>query len=237
MGRVRLNPPEAMTAAALLLSGCRIVIDTRVDADGSGEVRSAVVFTAEEVQGFAQTPGNESKSVCDSLRRDLPPETAFAEEEREGETYCVTTQPFGDLRELRRLYAEMSNVTVNELEMGFGRFVFDVDVDLSEAGPDQEEPVANEWRLTVPGALGANNADRVEGQTLIWTVAPGERANLHAESSVGLDPATLGVAGGAALICLCAAAALGGGIGFFMGRRPKRPAPPALNAASSRPSA
>jgi hypothetical protein len=66
-------------------------------------------------------------------------------------------------------------------------------VDGSQSSDNPDGGVPNEWRLTVPGALGDHNADRVEGQTLIWNLEPGEKAVLHAESAVGLDLTTLGL--------------------------------------------
>ena len=92
----------------------------------------------------------------------------------------------------------MGNVKVNELKMGFGRFVFDVQVDLTPK--DGNEPAASEWRLTVPGEIGNNNADAFDrGQTLTWKIEPGLIRTLHAESSVGLDVKTLMFIGAALL--------------------------------------
>jgi hypothetical protein len=207
---------ELMTVA-LLLSACRIVVDTKVNPDGSGELRTAVVYTAEEAEGFTQTPGNESKSICENLKNDVPLEATFTEEVHDGETHCVTTRSFTNLRELRTLYAGMGNVTVNELERGLTNFVFDVDVDLTEA--QEGEGVASEWRLTLPGTVGEHNADRVEGQTLIWDAASGERTNLHAESAVGPDLARLGLV----LACACSLVVVSLA-GVFLLLRRRRPA-------------
>jgi len=204
-----------LAAFSLGLSACRIVVDTAVNRDGSGELRTAVVYSAEEKQGSAQTPGNESKSICDNLKENAPPEATFTEEEQDGETYCVTAHPFTSLGELRTLYSRMSNVTVRTLQIELGRFVFDVDVDLT--ADDQGEPVANEWRLTVPGSLGEHNADQVEGQTLIWEISPGEKANLRAESDVGLGLTTLGNIGASIVALACAlAVAAGAGVVYLM---------------------
>jgi len=197
-----------LAAAAWLLSACRIVVDTTVNPDGSGELRTAVVYTAEEQENFAKTPGNESKSICDNLKQDAPAGAAFTEEAHGEEAYCVTTRRFANLRELRQFYAAMNNVTVNELQFELGRLTFDVDVDLTEA--DEGEGIANEWRLTLPGALGQHNADQIEGQTLIWVVSPGQKASLHAESSVGLGLTTLGPVGAVILACVCGLGAAGG---------------------------
>lgn len=94
-----------------------------------------------------------------------------------------------------------------------------MDVDLASENPGGGEPLETEWRLTVPGVLGTHNADRVDGQTLIWIVSPGEKANLHAESSVGPGLRTLGDAGWWVVLALCVLAVVGGAIGFFVLRR------------------
>jgi hypothetical protein len=180
-----------LLAAALLVTGCRIVVDTDIKADGSGEFRSAVVFSAQEKDNFEQKPENESKSICDDIQKDVPAGARFVEEVHDGETFCVTERSFNNLSELRTFYAGMGQVTVNKLGFEFGKLILDVDVDLSN---DQDgEGLEHEWRLTLPGEIGTQNADRVEGQTLIWVISPGEKDNLHAESQAGFSPATLGM--------------------------------------------
>lgn len=76
-------------------------------------------------------------------------------------------------------------------------------MDLTQPGPNGGQPVAIEWQLTVPGTLLEHNAGDVNGQTLVWAVAPGQRANLHAESSVGLSLETLGATGAILLAGAC----------------------------------
>ncbi|MCI0729856.1 MAG: hypothetical protein L0332_24495, partial [Chloroflexi bacterium] len=56
-----------LATVSLLLAGCRIVVATQVNADGSGERRTDIIYTAEEVASFTQTPGNEGRSVCDQI--------------------------------------------------------------------------------------------------------------------------------------------------------------------------
>lgn len=186
--------------AALLLTACRIVVDTNVKPDGSGELRSAVVFSAQEKENFAQKPENQSKSICDNLGKDVPADARFAEEIRDGETYCTTERSFNNLAELRKFYAGMGQVTVNTLQFELGKFTFDVDVDLTNN--KEGEGLVNEWQLTLPGVIGSQNADRVEGQTLVWVIQPGKKGHLHAESEVGMNPATLGAPGALILVAV-----------------------------------
>jgi hypothetical protein len=170
---------------ALSLSGCKIVVATKINPDGSGELRNQILYTAEESQSFAQTPGNEGKSLCDSLNDGLPAGTKgkFVEEKNGDETLCVAAQTFDSLDELRVQYGLMENVTVHRLDMAWGRFVFDVQVDTPETDSNGQPPAPTEWHLTVPGTLQANNAERVEDQVLKWTMTPGERTRMQAESA------------------------------------------------------
>jgi hypothetical protein len=200
--KTKLRSALLLVAAALLLTACRVVVETTIASDGSGELRSAVVFSAQEQAAFAQKPENTSKSICDSLRKDVPADATFAEETRGDETFCITTRTFSSLDKLRKLYTGMSQVTVNQLQFELGKFTLDVDVDLSN--PDDAKGAAQEWQLTPPGTIGTNNADRVEGQTLIWAVAPGGKTHLHAESDAGLNPATLGSTGFLILVAILA---------------------------------
>lgn len=216
----RLRGLLASTVLGFLLAACNVVIATAVNADGSGELRTEVTFTAEEVEGFVQTPGNESRSICDDLNRDLQPDVSFVEEQRDDATVCVSTQPFADLDELKRLYDRMGNVTVNQLAMTGSDFVFDVNVDLPAASPDGQPTQPTYWHLTPPGVIGDHNADRVNNQTLIWEIEPGQTTNLHAETSLpalnlgGLEILALGMG-----LALCVGLIVGGGIVALVLRR------------------
>ncbi|HEU0294217.1 MAG TPA: hypothetical protein VFR47_15870 [Anaerolineales bacterium] len=180
--------------AALMLSACRAVVDTTVNKDGSGELRTAVVFSAEEKKNFDGAPNNAGKSICESLRSDTPPEVLFLEEMKGEDTYCTTVHPFQTLKQLRDFYEGMANVTVNDLRLGLGRFMFNVQVDLTPQNANEAAP--NEWRLTVPGEIRNHNADMIDRNTLVWNIKPGEVRILQAESAVGPDLLTLVLVGG-----------------------------------------
>jgi hypothetical protein len=184
----------------VFLSACRTVVETRVESDGSGALRSSVVYSVEETQNFAQNSDNTGKSICDDLKDDVPPDATFAEEVRDGETFCTTSRTFSRLSELRELYGRMGNVTVNTLSLGLSQFVFDVDVNLTTDDSEEGEPIETEWRLTVPGTLETHNGDQTEGKTVIWTLTPGQPNNLHAESSVPLDLGLVSLVGGVCLV-------------------------------------
>jgi hypothetical protein len=177
------------------LSACRVVVDTTVNKDGSGELRTSIVFSPEEKQNFESSPGNTGKGICDNLKKDVPPESTFFQEEKgNGETYCTTIRSFRTVKQLNDYYAGMGNVRVNELKLGSGTFVFDVQVNLTAT--DGNEASAHEWRLTIPGEIGSNNADVIENNTLIWNIEPGETRTLQAESAVGPRVLTQVLVGG-----------------------------------------
>jgi hypothetical protein len=167
---------------AVALSSCRSVVDTKVQEDGSGELRTSVVFSAEEKQDFDRAPGNSGKKICDNLKANSPPQTEFVEEAQGDETYCTTVHSFNTLQQLHDLYEGMANVTVNDLRLFLGNFVFNIQVDLTSQ--DGNEAAPSEWRLTLPGEIGENNADAIEGTTLVWSIEPGEVRTLEAESAV-----------------------------------------------------
>lgn len=183
--------------AALLLSACRVVVETEIKQDGSGVLRSSVVFSAQEKANFEASADNTGQSICDNLKQGAQADAEFVEEVHDGETFCTTVRSFAGLDELRGYYAGMGNVEVNALKMGLGKFVFDLQVDLTPR--DGNEPAPSEWRLTVPGEIENNNADVIEDQTLIWNIEPGLTRTLHAESSVGFDAITLVFIGAAVL--------------------------------------
>jgi hypothetical protein len=187
----------SLAFTALFLSSCRVVVETEINQDSSGTLRSSVVFSAEEKANFEASPENAGKNLCDNLKQSVEAQAEFVQELHDGETFCTTVRSFASLDELQAYYTRMGNVKVNELKMGFGEFVFDVQVDLTPK--DGNEPAPSEWRLTVPGAIGKNNSDIIEDQTLIWKVEPGLIRTLHAESAVGLDRMTLVFIGGGML--------------------------------------
>ncbi len=222
-----------LVAASLLLAACKVNVGTSVDANGSGETRTEIGFTAEEKQSILQLSGGNAENLCDTLQSEgqaLPPDAVFVQEERGDETYCVTSRPFDDLDGLKSLYGEMDGVSTNELSLVNGKFVYDVDVDFSDAQDTGALALSLEWRLTVPGSVGANNADEVDGKTLIWHLTAGRKINLHAESSSGLlnfDSSTLWIVAGALLCCLCLVVIAGGALAYFVLRRKSASSPDA----------
>ncbi len=209
--KTRLRSFLLIAIMALLLAACRAVVDTDVKADGSGTFRTAIVFTAQEKDDFEKKPENTSKSICGDAEKNVPNGATFVEEIHDGETYCVTQYAFKNLTELRQFYAGMSQVKVNTLQLEFGKFTLDVNVDLTSS--QDQKGLVNEWHLTLPGKVTTQNADRVEGQTLIWVVSPGEQAHLQVQSIVEENNAKTTAGGTATLILI----AIGIGILVLVG--------------------
>ncbi len=106
------------------------------------------------------------------------------QEQRGDETWCVAAAPFASIDDLQKVYADMSGVTVQQLDIKDGKFTYDVSLDLSQEGTSPA-PVQATWQLTVPGAVGTNNADKVDGSTLTWNLTPGKSVEIKAESGLG----------------------------------------------------
>lgn len=172
--------------AACFLSACRVVVETTIHENGSGALHNSVVFSAEEKDNFDASPENAGKSICDNLKQGEQADKEFLEEIRIGETYCTSMRSFANLNELQGYYERLGKVTVIELKKGLNHFIFDIQVDLTPK--DGNAAASNTWRLTLPGKIGNNNAESIEGHTLTWNIEPGEVAILHAESSVPINP-------------------------------------------------
>ena len=191
---VRLSVRLVLIVVAVALSSCRSVVDTKVEEDGSGALRTSIVFSAAEKQNFDSAPGNSGKKICDNLKTNSPPQTEFVEEAKGDEVYCTTVHSFNTLQQLHALYGGMANVTVNDLSMFLGNIVFNIQVDLT--AQDGNEAAPSEWRLTLPGEIGENNADVIDSNTLIWSIEPGEVRTLEAESAMDPGPLTQTIVGG-----------------------------------------
>jgi hypothetical protein len=195
-----------MILAALLLSACKAQITTSVKKDGSGEIAIEMGFTADEVKTIQSMGGSSDTCGFADQQGQLPPGATTHQEQRGDETWCIATEPFTDLDALRALYNDMSGVTINQLDLADGKFVYDVTADLSGGDQAQTAPFDISWIVAMPGGAGNNNADSASGSTLTWKLTPGESRTLHAESDLnaGLFGSNwMYIGGGALLCCLC----------------------------------
>jgi hypothetical protein len=211
--------------SVLLLSAChQLHVSTQFQTDGSGELRTEVGFTAEERQNLeAQAENPDPENFCNQDQSS--PEAVVTEEQRGDETWCVTTQSFENLDELRRLYEARRGLRINRLEVSNGTLFYDIDVDMSSETSDFSAIAVITWTVTLPNTPAYHNAGQAEGNTLTWTLTPDSGLiNLRAESAAEGPRALLPwLMGSVILAGLCGAALLGGGVLFLVMRR--RPPP------------
>ena len=185
--RSKLIAGGLLAAGLLLVAGCKVNTLTTVKSDGSGEFRAEMGFTADEVKQFGQMSSGGTQDICNTAQQggqSLPPGTTFKQEQRGAETWCVAAAPFASIDELSKMYTDMSGITIQQLDIKSGKLTYDIGLDLTQEGA-APVPVQATWQLTVPGAVGANNADKVEGSTLTWNLTPGKTVELKAESGLG----------------------------------------------------
>lgn len=209
-----------VAGAAVLLSACQVNQVTRLEPSGAGSMTTEVGLTPDEVSQL-QSLGSDGAgdSVCQSLDSQVQGQAeapVFQEEKRGEDTWCVSTQTFEDPSGLEALYRQLDGVTIHELVLREGLFVYDVDVD---AGGSDGAPglTTVTWIVELPGRIGDHNADTVNGQRLEWQLKPGETRNLYASSDLYSLPLFGGSGGllerapmvlGVVLACLCCSGTL-----------------------------
>ena len=210
---------------ALFLSAChQLQVTTQFQPDGSGELRTEVGFTAEERQNLeAQAENPDPENFCN--QNQSSPDAIVTEEQRGDETWCVTTQSFANLQELRRLYETRRGLRINRLEISEGTLFYDIDVDTSSETSEFSAAANITWTVTLPNAPTYHNATQADGNTLIWTLTPDSGLiNLQAESPAeGPRPTLLWLIGGVILAGVCGAAVLGAALVFVFMRRARKP--------------
>jgi hypothetical protein len=192
--RTKLQVVGLLVCAAVL-TACTFQFSTVVNADGTGEFRTEIGVNADEQEQLSLLSEGELDSFCsmDLLLEDMPADVDFREEQRGDETWCVATQSFTNLDELRGHYGD-TDIQVNRLEITEDQFYYDVDIYLGaqELGADDLEMMEAfgidfkvSWELTAPGSVISHNADEVDGRTLRWNLSPGGNVNMAAESNLG----------------------------------------------------
>jgi hypothetical protein len=167
----------------LLLTGChKLEAMTKIEPNGSGELRMGVGFSAEE-RANMEKQNNNPQNFCNTSQ--TPANVTVTEEQRGDETWCITITPFKDLTDLRSLYEQRKGIKINRLEVSDGKFYYDVDVDTLSEDSSFSALTEIKWSVVLPGALIAHNADQVDGNTLKWIPTPKSGIiHLHAESEV-----------------------------------------------------
>ena len=129
---------------------------------------------------------NNSDDFCNTS--ETPPNITVTEEQREDDTWCITTASFNNLDELRELYQQRAGLTINSLEVIGGTLYYDIDIDtLSE---DSSFSTLSEitWTVIFPDTAMNHNADRANGNMLTW--APASKSgviNMSAQSRIPED--------------------------------------------------
>ena len=167
----------------------------------------------------------------------------------DGTKWLAMTRPFASPEELEEILAssalssvvDIESLTLTRDEGVFStktRFSTTADVggamsQLGEAAVDLpldllSQVLVIENRLTLPGTIGDNNADEVQGNTLVWNVGTSDAREMHAESVAYNWAAIVGiiVAGGIVIAALVVALVLI----ILRRRRPSSPPSPTEDA-------
>lgn len=173
-------------AIFLSLLACKWLDLTTVRPDGSGEYREEIGYNPEELN--KENP----KTFCQPGDN---PKIRITKERRGEDTWCVATQTFANMRELRAIYGGIkldstNTVTVNQVEMKDRTVYYDINVDWTSL---PTTVVDIQWRVSLPGKVVDSNADKVEGNALLWSFREKRIRNLRAVSSlfVILPPITI----------------------------------------------
>jgi len=233
----------------LALSACTIRFDVGmvINEDESGTFSLFVGFD-EEFQQLMEQGGGEGFEITEGIE-DVPEGWDVEEVVEDGFEGMKVSTTFNSLDELDARLAELGETTDTGVGTEFlgnfalthegDEFRFQVDVSgldeqLSgamgeQAGDDLLSGIDSEtlfedlfeirFRLTLPGTIGANNADEVDGNTLTWNVdVADEGGTYEAVSTVGGGSSALLL--GAAVV----AAAVVIGVGVVAVRRRKQEA-------------
>jgi LppM domain len=207
--KYRLLKMVMLLTVALFLVGChKLEAMTRIEPNGSGELRMAVGFSAEERANMEKQHSN-PQDFCNISQ--MPANVTVTEEQRGDETWCITITRFKDLTNLRSLYEQRKGIRINHLEISDRKFYYDIEVDTLSEDSSFSALTDITWSVVLPGAIIEHNADQVDGNTLKWIPTPKSGIiHLHAESEVPQSGFNFP---------LCGTALIGLGIVFIHSRR------------------
>jgi hypothetical protein len=189
----RLIPLLLLAAIALLLAACTMQTVTEVKSDGSATWTIEYGFTDKELASLQQYGVSSDKGACSaaqSMDSSMPADITFAESKRGDQTFCTFTKTFKTLDELKTyITKDMTGMTVNRLEIVNGKFYYDITPGSTSDTSSLDMlglTMDFNWKLVVPGTVGANNATKVEGNTLSWNLlAKNLPKQFTAESTLG----------------------------------------------------
>ena len=147
----------------LIFSACGIIggeIRTQIGSEESGRVELEIGFVVENPDNKPNCQASEGLASGGSVRT----------EDRGDSVWCIYTVPFANLAQLEQFYGQIAGeaIQVDCLAMEADQLIYDVRLISEGGGSEESEPAP--WRVTVPGSVGTNNADEVNGQTLTWYI-------------------------------------------------------------------
>jgi hypothetical protein len=229
--------PLLLAALTLLLAACTIRVVTDIKADGSATWTMEYGFTDQEATLMQDQGLPADTSICDmgqEMGTDMPSDITFKEVKRGDATWCTFTKSFKTLEEMKTYFTDEMSMEINRLEIADNKFYYDIKTgDTTSMSDVSGLPItmAYEWVLKVPGKVGANNATKVEGQTLTWDLTASNMPDsLQAESALGggglfgLDQTTLIIIAIGGGCCILAAIAIVVVALFAVSRRKKKTA-------------
>jgi len=217
-----------LAAGALLVAGCQIKIglETTIKDNGSGSFGFRMSVDKEIQDLMAQ---QEEGDIFSELSTSIPEDWDVTEgTDQDGTRWVVATVAFADKGELASLLqsdegmvSELGDSSIDfEQETTLFRVVtrYKASVDAAAAmgaigeGAGDDVPtdmlssiIQFENRVTLPGSIGANNADEVQGNTLVWRPRATGATEMSAESSSLRWPIVIAfIAGGLILLALIA---------------------------------
>lgn len=188
---------------AMILAACTINVNTDIKKDGSGLWKTEFIFTPSDMD-YLSSMGTTADQFCTDTGGDMPAGASVNVEKHGEDTWCVMSIPFKSLEELKTFYTDGSGITINHLEILNGTLYYDLSVDASSSGSDLGVGMFTmNWKVTVPGSVGENNATKVEGNTLTWQLDSTQITEVKAQSSVNGTPQWTWIVVGLCLVCLC----------------------------------
>lgn len=191
----------------LTLSGCQFTVSTNavVEEGGSGTVTSSVLVDA-ELQANALQNGEDIPTALRTLfPAELPPGSEVEDVSRDGLVGIEVKTPFASTAELQLIMLPENGNSLFQtftLQEDSGGYVLEAVAAPGGMSSAQEvqaaqlvEVLRSDFSITLPGEVGENNADRVEGNTLYWTLASDAERALEARTEGGTSPVLIVLAG------------------------------------------
>ena len=210
-----------------VLMACRMDMHTTFKTPSQGTVAISWQMNAEEENSLQQLGFGSAKELCDKISQDLATEGEKAEakyDEKGDNKICTITGSFQNPAELTDFYGD--DVTINKIAEENGKFYYDITVSNNNDMGDLPFPVKFVWKVTMPGKVIDHNGDDLDGRTVIWDLSNASERHLTAVSKTsggGIPTWVWGIVG--AFLCLGMLIVIGGGVFWFIKKRPQSQEP------------